>query len=48
MKRHLDCPCGKHIEGEDEDDLVKKVEAHLVEEHPDHHYSRDEILMVAY
>ncbi|MFI5959427.1 DUF1059 domain-containing protein [Cryptosporangium sp. NPDC051539] len=48
MKRQLTCPCGEHIEGVDEDDLVTRVQAHLAAEHPDHEYSRDEILFLAY
>jgi hypothetical protein len=48
LKRHLSCPCGEFIEGEDEDDLVEKVQAHLAEKHPDHQYSREEILFLAY
>jgi hypothetical protein len=48
MKKHLSCPCGTFIEGENEDDLVEKVQAHLAEKHPDHQYTRDEILFIAY
>ncbi|TQS43087.1 DUF1059 domain-containing protein [Cryptosporangium phraense] len=48
MKRQLTCPCGEHLVGEDEDDLVAKAQAHLAAEHPDHEYSRDEILFLAY
>jgi predicted small metal-binding protein len=48
MKKHLNCPCGEHIEGTDEDDLVTKTQAHLKEKHPDHEYSREEILFIAY
>ena len=50
MKTHLDCPCGEHIEGEDEDDLVEKALAHLREKHPDlaDVYDREHILFMAY
>jgi predicted small metal-binding protein len=48
VKTKLDCPCGKHIEAEDEDELVQKVQEHLRAEHPDHEYTRDQILMLAY
>lgn len=48
MKTQLDCPCGEHIEGENEDDLVAKVNEHLAEKHPEHQYSREQILMIAY
>ncbi len=50
MKTQLDCPCGQHIVGENEDDLVEKALAHLREAHPElaDTYSRDQILFVAY
>jgi predicted small metal-binding protein len=48
MDTQLDCPCGVHLEGEDEDDLVAKAQAHLAEAHPGHEYSREEILLMAY
>ena len=48
MKTRLSCPCGEMIEGTDEDDLVEKVQAHLSDKHPDHQYTRDEILFMAY
>jgi hypothetical protein len=48
VKRNLTCPCGEHITGTDEDDLVEKVQQHLKDKHPDHDYSRDEILFMAY
>lgn len=47
MKRYINCPCGAHIEGEDEDDLVEKTQQHLKDRHPGHDYSRDEILFMA-
>lgn len=48
MNNHLTCPCGTHIVGKDEDALVEKVQAHLRAEHPDHEYTRDQILFLAY
>ncbi|GAA1836209.1 DUF1059 domain-containing protein [Pseudonocardia ailaonensis] len=48
MKKNLSCPCGEHITAENEDELVVKTQAHLKENHPDHEYSRDEILFIAY
>ncbi|MEU4806509.1 DUF1059 domain-containing protein [Actinosynnema sp. NPDC023587] len=48
MKRNITCPCGEHITGQDEDDLVAKTRQHLKENHPGHDYSRDEILFMAY
>ncbi|MFE6922254.1 DUF1059 domain-containing protein [Nocardia sp. NPDC057663] len=48
MKTRLNCPCGAHINGVDEDDLVTQTQAHLAANHPDHDYTRDEILFIAY
>jgi hypothetical protein len=50
MKSRLDCPCGEHIEGQDEDDLVEKARAHLEEKHPELAmiYDREHILFMAY
>ena len=48
MKTRLTCPCGEHIQGTDEDDLVTNVQEHLKANHPGHDYSRDEILFMAY
>jgi hypothetical protein len=46
-KTILDCPCGARITGETEDQLVERTQAHLAENHPDHEYSREEILFIA-
>ncbi|MGW6117871.1 DUF1059 domain-containing protein [Nocardia sp. NPDC055165] len=48
MKRHLSCPCGEFLVGEDEEDLVVKARLHLTEQHPDHSYTREQILFMAY
>lgn len=48
MKTRLTCPCGTAIAGTDEDDLVENVQEHLHAEHPDHEYTRDQILFMAY
>jgi predicted small metal-binding protein len=48
MKQRLNCPCGEKIQAENEDELVEKTQAHLAEVHPDHSYTRDEILFIAY
>ncbi|WAC57410.1 DUF1059 domain-containing protein [Gordonia sp. SL306] len=48
MKTRLTCPCGEMMKGTDEDELVTLVQKHLAENHPDHDYSRDEILFMAY
>lgn len=46
-KRRLTCPCGEFLEGESENELVDKVQAHLKAEHPGHEYTRDQILFMA-
>lgn len=48
MKTTLTCPCGETIVGRDEDDLVERVRSHLRDRHPDHEYTREQILMMAY
>ena len=48
MARRLTCPCGGDVQEETDDELVEKVQAHLAAEHPDHQYSRDEILFISY
>ncbi len=48
MKTQLQCPCGEHIQAEDEDTLVEEVRKHLAEQHPGLDYTRDEILFLAY
>jgi len=48
MKKRLNCPCGEFIIGSDEDDLVAKAQSHLGEQHPEHEYSRDQILFLAF
>ena len=42
----VNCPCGVTVEGETEDDLVAKVEAHVAEAHPEMvgEYPREKIL----
>jgi hypothetical protein len=47
-RTRLHCPCGEWLEGEDEDELVAKAQAHLAQEHPDLEYSREEILAIAF
>lgn len=48
VKTRLNCPCGEHLTGATEDELVDVVRKHLTENHPGHDYSRDEILFIAY
>lgn len=47
MKTRLECPCGTTVTGQDEDELVKKVQEHLAAEHPGRQYDRDSILFMA-
>lgn len=47
MKTRLTCPCGELLTGENEDELVENVQAHLKEQHPDHEYTREQILFMA-
>lgn len=49
-KTRLDCPCGEHIEGEDQEDLLSMTRRHLAEKHPQllDVYGREHILFIAY
>lgn len=47
-KTQLRCPCGEFIAGDNEDDLVDKVQEHLRQVHPGMEYGREEILFLAY
>jgi hypothetical protein len=48
QKTRLHGPCGEFLQGEYEDDLVQKAQAHLRDRHPDLEYDRDQILFMAY
>lgn len=47
MEMYLNCPCGEVVQGDDEDDLVARAQAHLSEAHPGRVYTRDQILFMA-
>jgi predicted small metal-binding protein len=47
-KTTLQCPCGAVIKGADEDELVRNAQEHLKEKHPDHEYTREQILFIAH
>ena len=46
----IHCPCGENVEAETDDDLVRKVEEHVADKHPDMvgKYSREQILSMAH
>jgi hypothetical protein len=48
-RKRIDCVCGKVVEGADDDELWKKAQAHLAEDHPDlvGRVSREDILAQA-
>jgi len=35
MAMKVDCPCGQTVRGENEDELVTNVEAHISADHPE-------------
>ena len=35
MAMKVDCPCGETVRGENEDELVTNVEAHINADHPE-------------
>lgn len=47
MKTRLTCPCGEVMKGQDEDELVENVQAHLAAEHEGREYDREMILFMA-
>ena len=49
MSKKVDCPCGVTMRGEDDDELVTNVEAHVREKHPEMSDSmtREKILAMA-
>jgi predicted small metal-binding protein len=49
MSKEVNCPCGETVRGEDDDELVSNVEAHVRDKHPDMvgTMSRDQILGMA-
>ena len=49
MARQINCECGQVITGADDDELVKKAEEHVNENHPDlvGKLSRDDFLGMA-
>ena len=48
LRTRLQCPCGEHLVGDDEDELVAKALEHLARQHPGLEYGREEILIMAY
>lgn len=50
MAKEIDCPCGKTVRGESDDELVANTEAHIQEEHADMvgKQSREDILAMAH
>jgi predicted small metal-binding protein len=49
MAKQVDCPCGETVRGENDDELVSNVEAHVQEKHPEMvgTMSREQILGMA-
>jgi predicted small metal-binding protein len=49
MAKLVNCECGQVVRGETDDELVRNVEAHVVEHHPElvGKMSRDDMLAMA-
>jgi predicted small metal-binding protein len=49
MTMQVNCPCGEVVQGENDDELVGNVEAHIQEKHPEMvgTMSREQILGMA-
>ena len=41
--RAIDCPCGHHLEGADDEDLFRLARAHVDNDHPEMERTDDEI-----
>jgi predicted small metal-binding protein len=50
MAKEVNCPCGKTVTGDSDDELVTNVESHVQENHPDMvgTMSREQILEMAH
>jgi predicted small metal-binding protein len=50
VAKEINCPCGKTVTGDDDDQLVANVEEHIREAHPEMvgTRSREDILMMAH
>jgi predicted small metal-binding protein len=50
MAKEINCPCGKTVAGDDDDQLVANVEEHIREDHPEMvgTRSREDILAMAH
>lgn len=49
MSKKVDCPCGATMRGDDDDELVTSVQAHVRDEHPEmaDSMTREQILGMA-
>ena len=49
MAKQVECPCGQVVRGDDEDEFVANVEAHVRDKHPEmaSELSRERILAMA-
>jgi predicted small metal-binding protein len=49
MAKVVNCECGQVVRGETDDELVRNVEAHVVEHHPDlvGKMTREDVLAMA-
>jgi len=50
VAKEINCPCGKTVTGETDDELVANTEAHIQEQHPEMvgTRSREDILAMAH
>ena len=39
----IECPCGHHLEGEDEDELFRRAREHVDRDHPEMNRSDDDL-----
>ena len=41
--RAIDCPCGHHLEGADDEELVRLARQHIEDHHPDMERSEEQL-----
>jgi predicted small metal-binding protein len=41
--RAIECPCGHHLEGVDDEDLIRQAREHIARDHPEMDRSDDQL-----
>jgi predicted small metal-binding protein len=46
VMRAVDCPCGEHFEGSNDEELMRRTREHADKEHPDEYQDADLRLLI--